>query len=97
MRPTAAKVTQVTGSEWLSIAMKDGQDRGAGQILNGSVGQAATGRIFWTNLQPGIDCRVCSLLVLQSCGLELVALVPFDTLGGAGRFPSQSESEARHG
>ena|SRR5258708_5792910 len=39
MRPTAAKVTQVTGSEWLLIAMKDKQDTGAGQILNGSGGQ----------------------------------------------------------
>src|SRR5258708_32482981 len=58
MRPTAAKVTQVTGSEWLLIAMKDKQDTGAGQILNGSGEQlrqdeSSTGNPLQGLLAPG--------------------------------------------
>jgi len=51
MRLTAAKVTQVTGSERLLIVMKDKRIQAPGQILNGSGGQpgadkSSTGRIF---------------------------------------------------
>ena len=93
MRPTAAKVTQVTGSELLL----NGSEKYAGHTgrpnFRSFGGRDAAGG----NLQPRIEGRVrCWLLVLQSCGLELVALFPLDTLGGAGRFPSQSESEPRH-
>ena len=93
MRPTAAKVTQVTGGELLFTGLKG----------TPGYGQAKFQMVWWErrgrgDLQPRIDGRVrCPLLVLQSRGLELVALFPFDTLGGAGRFPSQSESEPRHG
>src|SRR5579871_3845496 len=36
------------------------------------------------------------LLALDSCGLELVALLPADQLGQACGLPSERESEARH-
>jgi hypothetical protein len=92
MRPTAAKVTQVTGSELLLIGLKNTPDTGRPNFKSFGGRDAAGG-----NLQPRIEGRVrCSLLVLQSCGHELVALFPLDTLGGVGRFPSQSESEPRH-
>src|SRR5580704_17400360 len=38
-----------------------------------------------------------ALLALHSRGFELVAFLPADELGKAGRFPAQSEAEARHG
>jgi hypothetical protein len=45
MRPTAAKVTQVTGSELLFIGLKNTQDT-AGQTLNGLLGETRPGGIF---------------------------------------------------
>jgi hypothetical protein len=89
MRASGAKVTQVTGTEWLAIWMKGTKV----QDFKSFGGRGAAGGIFDRD-----DFRVGGwLLVLQSCGLELVALFPLDPLGGIGRFPSQSESEPRHG
>jgi hypothetical protein len=93
MRPTVAKVTQVTGSELLSIGVENTQDTGSSNFKSFG-GRDAAGGIF--NRENRLQSR-CSLLPLQSCSLELVALFPLDPLGGAGRFPSQSESEPRHG